>query len=124
MKKGFTLVEIIAVITILGIILLLIAPNIIDSVNKSKKHLYERQVATIEEAAKRWTIDHRNEVIGKYFLSINDLVEGDYIISTDITDPRNAKKMNGCIVILDGYMSGTGEYSYKYHEDTCESMYR
>ena len=40
-KKGFTLVEILAVIIILAVIALLVSPMIIGNINDSREKLYE-----------------------------------------------------------------------------------
>ena len=46
-KKGFTLVELLAVIAILAVILLLIVPNIVDMFNNGKKDAFIRQVQSV-----------------------------------------------------------------------------
>lgn len=46
-KNGFTLVELLAVIVVLGLIIILVVPNVLDSLNKSKKetfYLYTRDL--------------------------------------------------------------------------------
>ena len=37
-KKGFTLVELLAVMVVLALILVLVAPNVLNSMNNSKKN--------------------------------------------------------------------------------------
>ena len=54
MKKGFTLIEIIAVIILLGTISLLIIPILTDSIKNSKQDLYDAQIKEIELAAEKW----------------------------------------------------------------------
>lgn len=42
MKKGFTLVELLAVIAILSILVIIAIPNVIDLyIKKLKKHIYQ-----------------------------------------------------------------------------------
>lgn len=55
-KKGFTLVELIAVIVILGIIIALVAPSLIDTTDKSKKKALETKILDIELAASNWAM--------------------------------------------------------------------
>ena len=55
MKKGFTLVEVLAVITIIGVLALIVVPGV-DSILKSNRDkLYESQINSIVEAAKTAT---------------------------------------------------------------------
>jgi type IV pilus assembly protein PilA len=50
-KKGFTLVELLAVIAILAILMLLITPNILNLFTQGKKDLFKTQVQRIWKAA-------------------------------------------------------------------------
>ena len=60
MRKGFTLVELLAVIIILGIILLIIVPNVAGILNRSQERLNEEQIREIESAAKQWGLRNLN----------------------------------------------------------------
>ena len=51
-KKGFTLVELLGVLVVLGLISVIIVPKVIDSITTSKEAAYQTQVETIENAAK------------------------------------------------------------------------
>ena len=57
-KKGFTLAEMLGVITILAILGLLIFPAVDKSIKEGKKDLYRVQVSNIEQAAKEWVSDN------------------------------------------------------------------
>lgn len=57
MKKGFTLAEMLGVITILAIIGLLVFPAVDSSIKEGKEKVYRTQVRNIEEGAKQWAID-------------------------------------------------------------------
>ena len=50
-KKGFTLVELIAVIALLSIIMLLIVPNVANYLNNSKKTLFYDNVVNMFKSA-------------------------------------------------------------------------
>ena len=57
-KKGFTLVELLAVIAILAVILLLIVPNIVNMFTNGKKDAFVRQVQTVwNQAQKQYGAD-------------------------------------------------------------------
>lgn len=53
-KKGFTLVEILGVITILGVLALIAIPTIDNIVTKNREKLYDSQIKTIEDGLKTW----------------------------------------------------------------------
>ena len=46
-KKGFTLVEIVIVIALLGVLLLLVVPNLIERFAKAKKNMFYNDVLTL-----------------------------------------------------------------------------
>ena len=62
MKKGFTLVELIATVVVLSIVALLVVPNIYSSISNYRQKLYETQLSTIEMATKNWHTDHIRDV--------------------------------------------------------------
>jgi len=74
-KKAFTLIEIIAIIALLGIISILVLPKIGDSIEARKEKQYNNIVKTIESAAKVYYADNKN--ITKVLLS--DLIDNDYL---------------------------------------------
>ena len=57
-KEGFTLVELLAVIVILGILAIVIVPTVDRSLKDFRKQAYEDQITNIELAAKNWGADH------------------------------------------------------------------
>ena len=84
MKKGFTLVEVLAVITILGILSLITVPIISNSVEKSKQKLFKETIYGIIDATKLYIAD-------------NDFIVADSPI--DVTGPlleyENKKEIKG-----------------------------
>ena len=59
MKKGFTLVELLATITILGIIALLLVPIVTSVLSSFRGDASLKQKDSIISAAKLWASDHR-----------------------------------------------------------------
>ena len=53
-KNGFTLVEILGVITILSVLALIAIPTIDNIVTKNREKLYDSQIKTIEDGLKTW----------------------------------------------------------------------
>ena len=58
MKRGFTLIELMGVIAILGIIVLIAIPVVKTTVSNGKETLYESQIINIKDALKSWAIDN------------------------------------------------------------------
>lgn len=93
-NKGFTLVELLATITILIIIFLIIVPSVTNIINSSKETVYNKQINTILTAAYDWSLKNINklpEKDGKTFvtlseLKMNGLVDAN-IIDTDTKEP-------------------------------------
>jgi type IV pilus assembly protein PilA len=61
-NKGFTLVELLAVIVILAVILVIAIPNIVNIINKSKVDAYNNQMELIKNAASKYMIQYAEEV--------------------------------------------------------------
>ena len=121
MKKGFTLIELICVITILGLIALIAVPTVNNIINNSKEKAYEDQIATIEKTAKNYMAknykDLPNQENGNYkCVSIEDIQKAGLLTTEDIKDPRDESK------IITGGVEVTwnnNKYTYKY-TDECK----
>ncbi|MDD4054007.1 MAG: type II secretion system protein [Bacilli bacterium] len=92
MKKGFSLVELLAVIVILGIIATITIPKIQDLLIESRDNAYDLVVNQLETRAKDYVIDKKldanitNTVPLDVYLST--LITANYIKSSDLEDPR------------------------------------
>ena len=62
MKKGFTLIELICVITILGLIALIAIPTINNMINKSREESYDKQLDNIIDAARTFVSDNYERI--------------------------------------------------------------
>lgn len=54
-QNAFTLVELLGVITILGVLALIAIPSINNIIDQNKEKLYKTQIATIKDGLKRWS---------------------------------------------------------------------
>ncbi len=96
-KEGFTLVEIIAVITILGIILMIAVPAIQTILENSKEDIGNVVVKRIEKGAEQYLMENENQLWdlvnsgeisydnGYFFVSVDVLIEKG-ILYKDVVD--------------------------------------
>jgi type IV pilus assembly protein PilA len=116
MKKGFSLVELLAVIVILGLIVLISIPIVNSSINKTKEEAREVQIEEIIKAAKKYAIKNSYilpEVEGAYsHIEVQTLIDENYIDTDKIIDPVTETELTGCIRIC--YKCSEVEYEYEF----------
>ncbi|MBR1414146.1 MAG: prepilin-type N-terminal cleavage/methylation domain-containing protein [Bacilli bacterium] len=80
-KKGFTLVEILAVIVIIALLSVLAIAGATGISNRIKKKNYDTKVETLKTAALDYAESYYNEIknSGEKCVSIEDLIVGGYI---------------------------------------------
>lgn len=80
-KKGFTLVEILAVIVILGVIMTITLPKVLDIIQDSRNKTYEEQIRAIEQAAQMYVTTHSYDLDsdGTTVLALQDLADAGFI---------------------------------------------
>lgn len=92
-KKGFTLVELLAVVVLLGMIALIITPTVRNMIKDSKQKLYDEQINLIEAGLKNWAnanvfiLPEEGETIK---LSLGQLKQAGFI-EMKINNPKNNK---------------------------------
>lgn len=113
-KKGFTLIELIGVITILGILTLIIYPVIKDVFNDSSSNLSKNQKESLENVARMWGTQNTDLLseTEPYYLTIDTLKRSGLLENKDILDPETEEKIKGCIKIE----YKTNKYVYTYDE--------
>lgn len=121
-KKGFTLVELLAVIAVIAALAMIVTPTVLNSLKQSREKSYVEQTHLLEETAERWSIKHANDLseTEKNYLEINTLISEGYLQSDEVLDPRDESKMNGCIVIA--YDKENDQFDFTYNENTCTTL--
>lgn len=92
-KKGFTLVELLAVIVILAIIITIAVPSTIAVSNKIKKKMYNTKVDMIMDAAKMYGQDNSSKVNSdedscNTLVKVSDLLPGGYVKKDDVDNGK------------------------------------
>jgi len=85
MKKGFTLVEILIVMTIIGILLSIVIPQYQNSIIKAKEAVLKENLFQIRDSISKYYKDKN-----KYPVSLEDLVIARYLRSVPV-DPFSNK---------------------------------
>lgn len=114
MKRGFTLIELIGVIIILGMLVLIIYPVIGSIFDSSNSDLSKNQKESLENVARMWGAQN-TELLSEtqpYYLTIDTLKKSGLLENKDILDPETEEKVKGCIKIE--YQ--TNKYIYTYGE--------
>lgn len=118
-KRGFTLVEIMAAIVILGLIVLVTYPLISKIMVTNKRNLYNEQIHSFEDLARRWAVNNDlllpNEKDDVYKLYLTQLYDEDYVEKEDMINPLTNEQLKGCIVIK--LNDSLNKYTYTYKED-------
>ena len=118
MKKGFTLIELIAVIGIISIILLIAVPSYSLISNRIKETMHNAKIEEILAKGENYA-----EQTGMLSFSVNTLMEEGYLSADNetgsILDPRNKRKMN-CDIIEVKYDNENYDGTY-IESDECLS---
>ena len=109
-KNGFTLVELLSIVVILGIIVVVALPQISGSIGSKKEKQYNKIVKIVENAGKVYLIEN----VTKDSVSIDILIESDYLTS-GLKNPINNTPLTGCVKKI----TSDGVTKYKYEVDNC-----
>lgn len=118
MKKGFTLIEVLAVIVILGLLIAMVSPVVNNLLGDSEDALSDKQVDSIVKASKKYMVEHSEllpENSDSTAIYISDLIDNGVIDNDEVIDPKTKEEMNGCVVV--NYNENFNQYEYNYRDD-------
>ncbi len=122
MKKGFTLIEMIGVVTILAVLMMIASIPVTKTLRDFNKKAYQMEIDNIEKAAKLWGNEHPAELQRKINnnenLYLYELQNEGYLESK-IINPKTNKKFNNQLVIKITKMSEK-RYVYEVQEDSIQ----
>ena len=96
-KNGFTLIELIATIGLLGMLATVIITVSVKKINETKEHSKKTMIESIELAAKQYVTDYKDELSDfqnndYIYISLQTLVEQNYF-SNSLIDPTTNKSL-------------------------------
>ena len=122
-KKGFTLVELLAVIVILGLLIAIISPAVMNLINDSEDSLSSQQKKLVVEATKKYMIENSQllpEGSDRAIVYMSDLIDKGVIDNDKIIDPKSKEEINGCVVV--SYNNEFNQYDYNYSENENDCL--
>lgn len=117
-RKGFTLVELLAVLVVLAVISMIAFPIVNDIIDSSESEAYEQQIKTFEKAAKNWIIDNgsllveieNDEMVNiSCYVTVDRLKFEGYLEDVENIDPTDDSSMDLYVVGVE-YDEYTNQY--------------
>lgn len=111
-KKGFTLIEILCVVTLLSVLAVIAATNVINSTNNSKEKLYCTKITQINTKAREYGKKYEKDIINSKHnyngyksitITINDLIKDGILIPDrkgNVISPLDDSLLNNKEIII------------------------
>lgn len=118
-KNGFTLVELLAVIIILGLIMAIVVPSLLDTLKDSKEKAYQTNVEMVKTATESYinmSFDNykaRFNSPGYVTINVSLLIE-DGFLKPDIKNPKTGEALTGSVVVT---KVSENKYNYEFIAD-------
>lgn len=108
MKKGFTLIEMLAVVTIISILAVIVTANIMGIVRDANETLDDASKTILYTASERY-IENIASREGSYTVTVSTLLKNDLITSSFVES--NGIQENACVLVT--VTSDKNTYEYK-----------
>lgn len=120
MKKGFTLVELLAVIVVLGLLITLVSPKLLGVFDENSDRLYNNTILEIERFAKLYLIDNADlyfeiDENGYVDIQMSNLCDSK-LLSCPVIDPKDDSEINGYVRVTKD-SSNENKYIYKFERE-------
>lgn len=128
-KKGFTLIEILAVLIILGIIATYTIPAISNAINDSKESSYNEQIEMIENASRTYMSSYSKLLPDEgeeFIISICDIEKEGLLPNKNIENPNfkngSTEESEKCKFFFGNVKvtNTNNKYTYTYENQNCE----
>ncbi len=118
-NKGFTLVELLAVLVILVAIMSIAIPSISSSLERSKSRQEESKKRILESAAELYVTDHRNNINkDTCTIKLETLLDENYIDKDAAEGPNGEDLKDNCVKYK---KEANGKITYEYNASNCEN---
>jgi len=119
-KKGFTLIELVVIIVLIGVVSLIAVPITLNVVKSSKQKAYEEIVSNIENAAYNYSLYNELEYNPLYrTLEVSTIQTAGYLPNETIIDPRTDEELSGCVLYR--WDSDVSQYDFVYQDECLPS---
>ena len=117
-KRGFTLVELLAVLVILSAIMGIALPSITSSLERNKEKQNESKYKMLESFAEIYVSDHKNSIYNNLvsdecYIAVSNL-ESEGYLTNDVNKDKDGAPINGYVIF------NKTNNSYKYTKDLTD----
>jgi len=114
-KNAFTMIEILAVIVVLGLLVVIITPTVNNLLNDSEDSLYDEQISMVISATKKYMVEHSSLLPDEgniKVVTIQELIDEGTIDNDSVINPKTKEKLDGCVIV--SYNSNFNQYNYEF----------
>ncbi len=118
-NKAFTLIELLAVIIVLGILLGILVPSVIKTIGESKQKAYNTTVESIKTAAESYinmdadpTVKQELANTGTSVITLDELIDAGFL-PNEVIDPFTNEPLTGTVTIT---KISENKYTYDFIE--------